>query len=84
MILTVLSLINDYINKHHDNANIPLSICNILLLLFYLIGSIVYLEFIELNFCKLNFYLRRNIKDRADSDFKLSFLELEHQDTFLD
>ena len=30
------------------------------------IGFLIYLEIIELNFCGLNFYLRRKISERAD------------------
>ena len=36
-----------------------------------IIGSIVYLEFIELNFCNLNFYTKRNIKERSVSDSEI-------------
>ena len=32
------------------------------------IGFLIYLEIIELNFCKLNYYLRRKISERADDD----------------
>ena len=32
----------------------------------------VYLEFIELNFCNLNFYTKRNIKERSTTETRIS------------
>ena len=32
------------------------------------IGFLIYLEIIELNFCGLNYYLRRKISERADDE----------------
>ena len=32
---------------------------------FAIIGAFIYLEFIELNFCKLNYYLKKNIINRS-------------------
>ena len=32
----------------------------------------VYLEFIELNFCDLNFYTKRNIKESSKSEIRIS------------
>ena len=54
-----------------DNINISIDILNILILIFYIFGSIVYLEFIELNFCGLNFYTKRNIKERSISESEI-------------
>ena len=34
------------------------------------IGFLIYLEFIELNFCKLNYYLRKNIIKRSEHESK--------------
>ena len=39
----------------------------------------IYLEIIELNFCKLNYNLRRIISDRAD-DEKYGYLGIEDED----
>jgi len=57
-----------YILIIDGNMIISINILTILILVFYLFGSIVYLEFIELNFCGLNFYTKRNIKERSDSE----------------
>ena len=51
------------------------NICDILILIFYAFGSIIYLEFIELNFCNLNFYTKRQIKKRSTEE---DFLSLEN------
>ena len=64
LILDILGFINEMINDDNiKNIGITISILNILILFFYMFGSIVYLEFIELNFCNLNFYTKRNISD---------------------
>ena len=36
--------------------------------LFSLLGTIIYLELIELNFCNLNYNLKKNIKIRAKNE----------------
>ena len=45
--------------------------------IFSLIGFVIYLEFLELNFCKLNYNLRRNIINRAIKDIDKIFLNEE-------
>ena len=68
-ILSIYYFINDYIkNDNIQNIDIFINIFNFLILIFYILGSIVYLEFIELNFCNLNFYTRKNIRKRAILD----------------
>ena len=42
-------------------------------------GFLVYLEIIELNFCKLNYNLRRKISDRASIE-KYGYLGIEDED----
>ena len=46
--------------------------------IFSSIGFLIYLEIIELNFCKLNYNLRRKISDRAD-DEKYGYLGIEDE-----
>ena len=38
-----------------------------------IIGFLIYLEIIELNFCKLNYNLKKNIISRGENDYKFSF-----------
>ena len=57
--------------------NLTLSILDFLILFFYILGSIIYLEFIELKFCNLNFYTRRNIKERSNIDRNLSLGDID-------
>ena len=76
LILNILNFINRLINDDIQSIKISISILNILLLSFYLIGSIVYLEFIELNFCDLNFYTKRQIKERAKMDINISLNDI--------
>ena len=65
---SLIFTIFEFINELANNDNIAgldkiLNILDFLILFFYLIGSIVYLEFIELNFCGLNFYTKRKIQE---------------------
>jgi len=46
--------------------------------IFSSIGFLIYLEIIELNFCKLNYNLRRKISERAD-DEKYGYLGIEDE-----
>ena len=69
LVIIVLYFINQLVNDKIEGINITLNIINIFISIFYIFGSIVYLEFIELNFCNLNFYIRRNIQDRSDKEF---------------
>ena len=61
------SLIN---NIFEDSISLQyyVSVMNILIYIFSLIGFMIYLEIVELNFCKLNYNLRKYIKDRSDND----------------
>jgi len=73
LILNILWFMNSLINNDKiDNIYKTTNIIDILLSVFYLLGSIIYLEFIELNCCGLHFYTRRNIKRRANSEFYYS------------
>ena len=47
--------------------------------LFSLFGTIIYLELIELNFCGLNFYLKKNIDSRARNEY-LHIYEIPEED----
>ena len=77
LVLDILVFINDLVNDKIQAKNITINIINILILIFYLLGSIVYLEFIELNFCGLNYYTKRNIEKRANSDIIISLGSFE-------
>ena len=72
LILNILWFINSLINNDNSDTYKTTNIIDIVLLVFYLLGSIIYLEFIELNFCGLNFYTKRNIKRRANTEFYYS------------
>ena len=72
LILTILGFINFLINEDYQLIYLHKYILDILLLIFYIFGSIIYLEFIELNCYNLNFYTNRNIIKRARSDIKLT------------
>ena len=73
LILDILDFINDIKNKdEYEHIDLILSVLNIILLFFYLFGSSVYLEFIELNFCDLSFNTRRKIRERAYGELGIS------------
>ena len=78
LILYILGFINYLItNDSYDDVYIYTCICDILTLFFFIIGSVVYLEFIELNFCKLNFYTKRNIKERSTEETIISLKDID-------
>jgi len=58
--------------KYNNNIEISyqnsISLLNIIAYTFSLIGFMIYLEIIELNFCKLNYNLRKYIYDRSIKD----------------
>ena len=71
LIISVLLLLNYIINNEGiTSLDLAIMIFEIFIFLFYIIGSMVYLEFIELNFCDLNKYTKRNIKIRADTEIQ--------------
>ena len=72
LVLGILLFINDLMNQNIKDKDLSIRSLEILIVIFYIFGSLVYLEFIELNFCNLNFYTRRNIKGRSDKEFKIS------------
>ena len=72
LILFILAFINALANDKIQDINIVIEVLNILIIFFYLLGSIVYLEFIELNFCDLNLHTKRNIKERSNADIIIS------------
>ena len=76
LILNILWFINSLINNDNSDTYKTTNIIDIVLSVFYLLGSIIYLEFIELNFCGLNFYTRRNIKKRANNEINYSLEDI--------
>ena len=77
LILNILHFINNLIYNDIKGINLTLSILDFLILFFYILGSIIYLEFIELKFCNFNFYTRRNIKERSNIDRNLSLGDID-------
>ena len=77
MILNILGFIK-YVTNGEDIDKIYIYhyILDTLSLVFYLIGSIIYLEFIELNFCKLNFYTKIRIEERSSNEIKYSLEDI--------
>ena len=77
LIINILFIINDLINNDNiTNFDIISNVLSFTILLFFLAGTIVYLEFIELNFCELNYYVKRNIQERADNDNLLNICDI--------
>ena len=71
LIIDILLFINDSINKNIKKIDSSITILEILIFIFYISGSAVYLEFVELNFSYLNFNTMRNIRRRSDTEFKI-------------
>ena len=68
LIISILKMINELIKDNDKNIIIRNSVLNISSIFFYVIGSIVYLEFVELKFCGLNRNIRKNIISRSDAE----------------
>ena len=79
LVLEILGFINDLANNKIQGIYITKNILEIIVLIFYLFGSIVYLEFIELNCCNLNYYLKRKIKERAKTDTLISLTTIDNE-----
>ena len=79
LILIILYFINDRIYIGMKGLNRTIRILDILISVFYIIGAIIYLEFIELNFCNLNFYTRRNIKERANIEYNIGDISIDSE-----
>ena len=76
LVLRILDFISYFINNNYNKTYTFIRIFETLTSVFYILGSIVYLEFIELNFCGLNFYTKRNIEKRANTDSFYSIYSL--------
>ena len=76
LLVTILTIINKLVNDEIEGINITLQFFDIIILIFYILGSIVYLEFIELNYCNLQFYTKRNIKKRSNTEVMISLDEI--------
>ena len=72
LIVSILGFINGLINAEMNALDTSLNICDLFTLFCYISGATVYLEFIELNFCNLNFYTKKNIKKRSNTDILIS------------
>ena len=75
LIIDILGFFNYLANKEIQSLETTLYILEILILIFYLSGSLVYLEFIELHFCGLDFYIKRKINERSSKE---NLIDLEN------
>jgi len=67
--------LKDLINIMIEKKKIFLKVLNISAYIFSLIGFMIYLEIIELNFCKLNHNLIKYIKDRSSKDINVNIIK---------
>jgi hypothetical protein len=66
----IINFIKEKIITGNFFKNGYLNLFNISAYIFSFIGFMIYLEIIELNFCKLNYNLRKYINERSIKDFK--------------
>jgi len=59
------------IKNDYDNHNFFFDAAILMIHLIIAFGLLIYLEMIELNFCKLNYNLRKTIIDRSIQDYEL-------------
>ena len=71
---TVDNISNYLIDREFDEYNFFENLAE----LFSVLGNIIYLELVELNFCELNFNLKKNILNRSKED---SSIELNNNDS---
>ena len=72
--------IASFINAIVNDGNIYSEIYNACSEFGSLIGMLIYLEFIDLKFCKLNFNLRKNIQNRSEIDYNIDELLSEKEE----
>ena len=70
-LLSFIGIINNYINNNNKRTNIALNAFLFIIDIFIFIGLLIYLEMIELDFCNLNYNLRKSIIERSMQDCKL-------------
>ena len=72
LIIEFVDFIYDYSHK---------KIYNLLAQFIAIFGTFIYLELIELKFCKLDYYLKKNIGKRGDKDSSIEELYIEDNDS---
>jgi hypothetical protein len=58
-------------NKNDNNYHLGIIIINIIIQIIVICGFLIYLEIIELDFCNLNYNLKKNIIVRSIEDYEL-------------
>ena len=81
LIISILKLVNALTNEKDDDIILLNSILNISSIFFYIIGAILYLEFIELRFCGLNRNTRKHIISRAKVEGKMKIYDDSDNDS---
>ena len=79
-------ILNGFYFAEGENYKIPLIIfiINIVQNFLAIIGCLIYLEIIELNFCGFNFNLRKNIMKRSDEDAEDFNIGIEQNEVLID
>jgi len=62
---------NDNDNNNNNKSNFIIFIFNIIMQIFVIFGFLIYFEMIELDFCKLNYNLKKEIINRSIEDYEL-------------
>ena len=54
--------------------------------IFWFLGSLIYLELIELHFCQMDYNIKKNIKIRAENDINVGegLIDDERKDTLVE
>jgi hypothetical protein len=70
--LIILFIYNyENISKYSKYFIISFSVVNSIIQIIVIFGFLIYLEMIELNFCNLNYNLKKTIIDRSIEDYEL-------------
>ena len=71
-LLAIIGYINNYINNHfHIHINFFIIVFIFIINIIIFIGLLIYLEMIELDFCNLNYNLKKTIIERSIKDYEL-------------
>ena len=79
-------ILNGYYFAEGENYKLPfiIFIINIVQNFLAIIGCLIYLEIIELNFCGFNFNLRKNIMKRSDEDAEDINIDIDRNEGLID
>ena len=83
-LLSLIGNIKKDFDNPNNNINIGIRVYLFIINLLIFVGLLIYLEMIELDFCSLNYNLRKSIIERSIQDYKLEIYNDNEEDEIKD